>query len=51
MAKSLDDVTTEELVRELEKREGVEAIVVPPHEKINVFEDVIGPAVVLKVID
>lgn len=48
-SEGLKDYATVELVKELEKREGVEKVVAGPYEQKNVaFE---GPAVVLVVID
>ena len=48
-SEGLKDYSTVELVKELEKREGVEKVVAGPYEQKNVeFE---GPAVVLVVID
>lgn len=46
---SLDSVSTSQLVRKLEKREGVEVVEVAPYDKYNV--EVEGSAVVLIVVD
>lgn len=45
----LKDILTCELIKELEKREGVDYITIAPHQ-IKKFE-IEGPAVVLKIID
>lgn len=46
---NLKDIPTCELVKELEKREGVDCITIAPHQ-IKKFE-IEGPAVILKIID
>ena len=47
--KTLDNITTCELVQELEKREGVQKTTAEPYQNISINID--GPAVVLVITD
>jgi hypothetical protein len=43
------DISTEDLVKELELREGVEKIIAEPHKEVCIKE--IGPAIILVIND
>lgn len=45
----IEEVPTYQLVEELKKREGVEAIIAEPYEDRKIIVN--GPAIILKVID
>lgn len=49
MIKDLCDYSTKEIIEELEKREGVEKIIVEPYNKKDIVS--YGPAIILNVID
>lgn len=45
----LTSISTEALVKELEKREGVKKIIAEPHEDLKI--EICGPAVILMILD
>lgn len=47
---NIKEISTKELVKELERREGVETIKVAPYDKFTP-RPIEGPAILLKVID
>lgn len=50
---NLKEVKTCDLVKELSKREGVEAIIIEPYQKVvlKTEPDETGPMIILKIID